>query len=466
MRASWHWAWGLGLIASVILGSAPADGENRPLLSVEAGLVAAGSNRAIVVMDRSAATASVAMMLWGRHTSQYVGVGSYRFVAALENFDGKRAMHVILRRFDGSRQHEGWKIIWKSPIANAHQNPTLLAHPDGSLHVIHNTAFLANSDGKIVHYRISGLAKSTPDVVQLSAVAWSGRNYYLGGAISQAGLVHLCATNMNGVGEGEMRCSVFNGHSWAKPSAVASRGGHAYLYPAVQPIGEAHVLVATSAYDIGSGVHANRAFNSILKLQISSDTGEPTLENTVADGALGGHFEEDVAEVSAGSVVILLVEAQSRARTILRHVVNGVVKSSSYTPLVGSSHNLFTDSGLLHIVGGGEHVWTADDGSTWNCGAYEAQNFPKRDYNYGVAHTMKGRSGARSTRFLQEVVEKQTGRSIVIELSISEHGTASSPCAAPADDPMPKQYLQAAAIISIGRGERLLAANASDRTSN
>ena len=150
---------------------------------------------------------------------------------------------------------------------------------------------------------------------------------------------------------------------------------------------------------------------------------------------------------------------------MLRHLVNGVVQSTRYTPLFGSSHNLIVQDNILHVVGGGEYSWTADSGNTWNCGAYEAQNFPKLDFNYGVAHTMKSRSGAHSKRFLQEVVEKSTGRAIVIELSISEHGATSSSCHVSTKEPISKQYLQEAAIPD-SRAASLLAASTSNQISN
>lgn len=355
------------------------------------------------------------MLLWGRHTPRYVRIEGYRYVSLMS---GDRQSAVWWRPEAGADTE--WRLAWRGP-ADVHQSPTILVDRRGRLHLIY-----VRVRGDLRHLVFEGARHGNLRLAgQVDTSAWGDGNYYIGGAYLDAtDSLLVCGTTSPG---NVFRCGAFRGNRWSAPNGIATFTGHAYLYPSIQPTG-ATALVATAAYPQGAPYDV-RTLNAVMSVDASGRALQDGRGRTYGHANVGRtYFENDITIDDNGRVYILLTRARHAATAqvpselLLASSRDGFMVPAKVASLTGSLYTLDAAGDGLHALGGGVHAWSADDGRTWRTMAYELPGYPSSRFAYGVAQVLQPRSGtvtsSRNLTFLQELSDRASGQSIVVEVEL------------------------------------------------
>jgi hypothetical protein len=366
-----------------------------------------------------------AMLLWGRHAAKMVDMGDVQYVALAPRRRQPMSVAIYARASGGV-----WAVAFADHNAQAHQPPTLHLDEVGRLQLIyseHNTGILRHR----VFQRGTGLALHEQG--EMSTAAWGAGNFYIGTAMDESRTRIIgCAQNFKSA---LFRCAQFKDGQWRIKLSRNVGPSVRLLYPNISA-GSKDAWIVSSGFPTGSPDNSARLATDVIKLTYDDKDGTADMQSgsergSVAEGGelraqIGGtammepQFDEDV-ERDASGLRVLLTGVKTGELSLLE-----IEQKTSAQRLVrlparwGSSHNLQRIGSSLVVVGAGRILCSADLGRTWSELTYEATNFPKSQFNYLVAHTLKGgRFGLRTSGklvFLQEVQNISTKELEVIEI--------------------------------------------------
>ncbi len=301
---------------------------------------------------------------------------------------------------------------------DAHQPASLFADANNNLHLI----YPAYSIGVVKHlvFANQGGAYQSFTPYELDTLKWNGRNFYQGVAYDPSSdRAYLCSTEWDSAA---FRCGMYFGGAWNSPYVVGGYSGGGYLYPNVYATGAEFWVAADVQLVTDSNAH--RVWSSVLK---RGNFGETQIGAATIGYNGRTYFENDIASDKKGGVYLLANGATNSTHpndfVIFKVDATGVLRGTADVPGIAGYQNLFiTSGGTIHVIGGGQHAWTTDGGTTWQQATYYRPAFPLSEYNYGVAHTMKEQSGSQlksgSILFLQEIQKKSDGSRGILEIEI------------------------------------------------
>ena len=355
------------------------------------------------------------MMLWGRHSPKFVRAGNNHYAVLL----GDDQVPVIYGRADSP--NATWRAVFRSK-AQAHQPPTLLADGAGRLHLLYVT-----EPGVLRHGVFgAGAGGSVEYLGEPSTKRWGDGNHYMGAAYMRAnGAIMVCASNSN---TRAFRCGTTEGGKWRWPRIIANGIGGRYLYPNIEPTGQTAV-VASGLYRAGTP-HAMRVLNNIFSVGSNGGLIRDGRAVTYGNESVGvTYFESDIAGDGEGNVGLLVSRTSHKIGAAVApklYLLRSQDKFARLHPvgdLSGSSYTLVSAPESYHVIGGGLHATSRDGGQTWETGTLELPGFPQSRFHYGVAQALQDRSGSptdkSSVSFLQELVEINTKRDFVVEVSLA-----------------------------------------------
>jgi hypothetical protein len=138
------------------------------------------------------------------------------------------------------------------------------------------------------------------------------------------------------------------------------------------------------------------------------------------------YFANDIdSNGSGGAYVVSSPVANSADRNLYLFELNaGSIRKVSIpeATIQGSTYNMAIAGDTIHLIGSGYHLTSTDRGATWEEEKYEHPSYPTSDYYYGVANTLKTRSGSilipGKVNFVQELEHRVTHARSVIEMEL------------------------------------------------
>lgn len=373
--------------------------RHTPYFRSDAGPVAIDGVPALIGGKQSS------MLLWGRNSSKLVRDASGKlYFATWEK--PVAPSKVVVMAIDTARPGEGWKRVWTSETADAHQPPSIVLDNSGRLHVVYAVTSQRFDGGRIQHVQLTRSAtREGWQATYVNAYKWGRDNYYIGAAYDRRrDAIYLCAQSWSA---GAFRCGAYAAGRWSKPVVLARAKRARFLYPALVS-DRAGLTVAVSQHLIGA---ANGTFAEPVSFAIKVNA-EGQLRALSSSTILAGkkRFVSAISQGGRDNPRVLVTSLKS-SELLLQDTGSGLPRPVP-KPLAGNVYDILQRDREDHIVGGGLHAhWRSDRG--WIVARYEYAGMPRTKYAYGVAHLLKPEndtiSEPNSIVFVQEVLHKATG---------------------------------------------------------
>jgi len=357
-------------------------------------------------------------LLWGRHNQKYVRVGQYRY-AVLQ----KHPIHprdIVIYKYDESNPSAGWVEAWKKNINDGHQPPSIYVDSLQQIHLI----YPKDNVGTVIHHKFTGsiTGQLQEDANLIDTSIWGDRNFYFGTVYDKlTNRIYLCSNNW--VGE-RFRCGMFVNDRWYTPHVVLQVPNHRFLYPNMYAWGH-RFWVAVSSHKNGKEPSGSREISTVRRMSNYGKIKEyhTTLGNISNGTAM---FENDMA-LNEGTQKIYVIGNYTEGQKQLYFYVLGLNSSFEKKRIIpgarGSVYNMAVRGDKIFVFGLGKFYMSEDEGETWTSGVYESSLYPKSDYVYTHASTMKPKSGSdihpSKILLLQQVRKKSDNTKSVVSIDFS-----------------------------------------------
>jgi hypothetical protein len=242
-------------------------------------------------------------------------------------------------------------------------------------------------------------------------LAWGEGNGYLGVSFNKdTDRIYLCA--LHDTGPTRCRASVANKPNWIGSFSAVQAGNHKYVYPVIIGRGTSFWMSAGAVPTIREDNSA-RVLASILRFDSSGSKLNKALSGTL------GHINSETAfhtmDIGEDSKYIYVLGVYEDAP---REVILSLIDKKSTTlkkqrlisPATGPGYNMIVNADGIYLFGKGKYHYSLDQGNTWESGDYVHDQFPKKDYVYTFAHTLKEHSGATLKDDTMFVLQQITNR--------------------------------------------------------